>query len=94
MDSCTLYPAPSHSNGPQDTHDLAAQIQEQVRRLGSLATAIDEAVDFCADTSRDSINDRLGRTLDYLHLHAEIVPKVLALAEQIEVMSRQSAGHV
>ena len=69
--------------------DLAQEIQAEGHRLESLIAALDDTLDFCADDSRDVIRKSVGRSIDYIHFMRQITPRLLTMAEQIEILSRQ-----
>jgi hypothetical protein len=77
-----------------DVCELASNIQDQAQRISSLATALDEAIDW--STADEEICNRLSRAYDYLSLIKECAGKAKIDAQIVEIhaMNAKNAAAV
>jgi hypothetical protein len=67
--------------------ELACEVLTMLRRIASLNTAVNDAVDFHPADPSGQVLGSLGRAFDFLQMQAEVVAKAAEMAEQIEIIS-------
>ncbi len=73
---------------PGDTKsvpDIAYEIQQRARQLEALVVAIEGALDLESGYTVESLPERIDRAWVLVDLHKEITPKIIDMAEQIEL---------